>query len=774
MNSVNTEKTYHHSSHWGAFDAIVEDGKLTKVRPFKNDPCPSPILNSIPNSIYGKTRVSSPMVRSGWLEKGPQKSKADRGKEKFIPVSWETATDLIADELKRVKKEHGNESIFAGSYGWASAGKFHNAKGLLKRFFNLFGGFTDQKFTYSISAGYAITPYLVGTNSVCSSQTTSWDSVVENTELMVLFGGIPVKNNQVMNGGIAEHSTEEWLKKAKDKGVEFINISPLRSDIPKFTNAKWLQIRPNSDTALMLGLAHTLVIGNLHSKSFLKRNCIGYDKFEPYLLGTNDGQPKDAKWASVITEIPEEEILLLAKKMASSRTMIATNWSLQRAEFGEQPFSMTITLASILGQIGLPGGGFAFGYGSMGGIGIQNENFPTPKLPTGDNPINSYIPVARIADLFLNPGKSYDFDGEKRTYPITKIIYWCGGNPFHHHQDLNRLIEAWKKPDTVIVHDPWWTSTAKHADIILPATTTLERNDIGSGSKDTYIIAMQKAIEPVGTAKSDYEIFSLLSNKLGFEEDYTEGRDETQWIKYLYNECKEDAGENGFSYPSFDTFWNNGHIKIETPNKPFVLFENFRNDPEQFPLNTPSKKIEIFSKTLESFNYEDCPPHSKWIEPSEWLGSDIAKQFPLHLISNQPKNRLHGQMDHGSCSLSTKIKGREPAVIHPKEASRRGIEDGDVIKIFNERGSILAGASLSEDIREGVIQIYTGAWFDPVEPGVPGSLDKHGNPNVLTLDKGTSSLSQGPSSHSTLVEVSKFTEKLPEVTAFQTPEIMET
>ena len=165
-------------------------------------------------------------------------------------------------------------------------------------------------------------------------------------------------------------------------------------------------------------------------------------------------------------------------------------------------------------------------------------------------------------------------------------------------------------------------------------------------------------------------------------------------------------------------------------------------------------------------------PHQE-SEPSEWLGSENAKEFPLHLISNQPKNRLHGQMDNGSLSLSSKIKGREPAIINPNDASERDIEDGDVIKVFNNRGAMLAGARLSDEIRRGVIRVHTGAWFDPIEPGVSGSLDKHGNPNVLTLDRGTSSLSQGPSSHSTLVEICKFTEELPEITAFQTPDISE-
>ena len=141
---------------------------------------------------------------------------------------------------------------------------------------------------------------------------------------------------------------------------------------------------------------------------------------------------------------------------------------------------MTVVLAAMLGQIGLPGGGFGFGYGSMGNIGNPREPIACPELPIGENPCPSWIPVARISDMLLNPGEKYDFYGEKRVYPDIKLIYWCGGNPFHHHQDLNRLVEAWRKPETIIVNEPWWTATAKFSDIVLPSTTTLERNDIGA------------------------------------------------------------------------------------------------------------------------------------------------------------------------------------------------------------------------------------------------------------------------------------------------------
>ncbi|HEX9782204.1 MAG TPA: molybdopterin dinucleotide binding domain-containing protein, partial [Opitutaceae bacterium] len=141
----------------------------------------------------------------------------------------------------------------------------------------------------------------------------------------------------------------------------------------------------------------------------------------------------------------------------------------------------------------------------------------------------------------------------------------------------------------------------------------------------------------------------------------------------------------------------------------------------------------------------------------------------LHLLTTQPSTRLHGQMDMGRVSQKSKVAGREPMRINPEDAARRGIRDGDVVRVFNERGATLVGAVLNEDIRPGVIQISTGAWYDPQEPGVIGSLDKHGNPNVLTLDKGTSRLAQGPSAQTTLVEVEKYVGELPEITAFEPP-----
>ena len=196
----------------------------------------------------------------------------------------------------------------------------------------------------------------------------------------------------------------------------------------------------------------------------------------------------------------------------------------------------------------------------------------------------------------------------------------------------------------------------------------------------------------------------------------------------------------------------------------------FRADPNSNPLDTPSGKIEIFSETIASFEYDDCPGHPTWIEPGEWLGAkEKVQRFPLHLISNQPTGRLHGQGDNARISQGFKVAGREAIWLNPRDADTRGIAEGDVVRAFNDRGQCLVGAHVTETIMSGVVLIQTGAWYDPVERGKVGSLDRHGNPNVLTLDKGSSRLGQGSSAQTALVEVEKWVADAPAVSVFAPP-----
>jgi biotin/methionine sulfoxide reductase len=403
----------------------------------------------------------------------------------------------------------------------------------------------------------------------------------------------------------------------------------------------------------------------------------------------------------------------------------------------------------MLGQPGLPGGGFAFGHGSSGGVGIPRPEIGAPEMAAGHNPASAYnIPVARVADMLLDPGGGYDFNGQRRTYPDVRLVYWAGGNPYHHHQDLNRLNGAWNRPETVIVNESWWTATAQRADIVFPATTTLERNDIGSSSRDRFVIAMKKAIEPVGEARDDYAIFSALAQRLGYLQDFTEGRDQAQWLRFIYERFAGIAASKGHPQPDLETLWEKGYHELMPPEKDYVLFEAFHADPQANPLKTPSGRIEIASDKVAAMNYADCPGHPVWLEPDEWLGKASA-EYPLHLMTIQPPDTLHSQGDFAPVSAAHKIGGREAVRLNPRDAALRGIHEGDAVRLYNARGACLGGALIDEAVLEGVAVMATGAWYAPDAQG----LDVNGNPNVLAADRGTSSLTQGCAALSVLVQV---------------------
>jgi biotin/methionine sulfoxide reductase len=763
-------KLVRNHSHYGAYIAEVEDGRIVGVRPFEHDPYPSPIIEGVPETVHSRTRIPSPMVREGWLKHGGGHGEG-RGREPFVPVSWDRALDLVASELARVKRDHGHDAIMAGSQGWSSAGIFHEARAQLRRFMSTFGGFVDQASNYSFGTALVFLPHILGSSQPVTGPLTSWSSIARHSKLMVLFGGCNPKNMQVTRGGCAGHYNKDHLAELASHGVKVITISPNREDGPSGVDAEWISIRPGSDTAMLLAMVHTLVTNGLHDKEFLARCCVGFERVLPYIMGETDGQPKDADWAAPLTGVPAETIRALARRMAANRTMVTASWSLQRADHGEQPLWGVVLLASCLGQIGLPGGGFGFGYGSATGIAEPPLAFLSPTMEALANPLARAIPAARISECLLHPGKAYSFNGRNSTYPDIRLVYWAGGNPFHHHQDTNKLRAGFRRSETVIVHEPWWTATARHADIVLPATTSLERNDFGGAPRDRFVVAMHQAIEPVGEARSDYAIFSELARKLGCEAEYTQGRDEMAWLRHIYDGWREKIRTNAASIPDFDQFWTDGYLEIPQRAEEFVMMADFRADPEQKKLGTPSGRIELYSEKIAGFGYDNCPPHTTWIEPSEWLGGATAKTYPIHLISSQPRYRLHSQMDAGPVSARGKVAEREAITMHPDDASRRGIAAGDVVRIYNARGACLAGVVLSDAISPGVARLPCGAWYDPAGTE-DGALCAHGNANMLTHDNGTSKLSQGPSPGSNMVEIERWTGELPPVRAFVPPQVI--
>lgn len=739
------------TSHWGAYRAAPSESENLplRVQPHPDDPAPSPLLENIADSVHHPTRIAKPAIRRGWLEHGPGPSAA-RGTEEFVETSWETALDIVAEQLERTVRVHGNEAVYAGSYGWASAGRFHHAPSQLHRFLNTLGGYTGSRGNYSNGASTVLLRYLIGDPDLVLHHADSWQTIREHADLVVAFGGLPLKNLFVTPGGITQHQGVASLRQLS--GPSLAVVSPLPSDVPEGPDARWYRIEPRTDTALILGLAHTLLTEGLHDERFLTRCCTGFDKLADYLLGRQDDTPKSAEWAQLRCGVPAAQIRQLARQMASGRTLITMSWSLQRTENGEQPIWAGLCLAAMLGQIGLPGGGFAHGHGSMADVGDAAPLAGLPALPQGTNPVSSFIPVARIADMLLKPGEPFHYTGQTFHYPNIRLVYWAGGNPFHHHQDLNRLRRAFQRPDTIIVHEPHWTATARHADIVLPVATSLEREDIGAGRRDTRVIAMRRILEPVGEARTDHEIFTELAHRLGVRAQFTAGRTPRQWLEHLYEQWR--AGQGG-AVPDFHAFWRAGECQVpEQPRR--TPFADFRESPDRYPLATQSGRIELFSEQIASYRLPDMPGHPVWIAPP-------PSRWPLLLIANQPATRLHSQGDVGRLSQRNKVNGREPVRINPDDAATRGIREGDAVRVHNDRGACLVGARIDPEVPPGIAVLPTGAWFDPLpdasQPG--GVLCVHGNPNVLTADQPSSQLTQGCTGQHAHVEIERCTTSPP-------------
>ncbi|MFW6640048.1 molybdopterin-dependent oxidoreductase [Nocardiopsis algeriensis] len=765
--------SYPTSAHWGSYSVVVEDGRVVGARPDPDDPAPSPLIGNTPGAQHHASRVARPAVRRRWLENGPGPDPM-RGApgDEYVEVEWPRALDLLAGELDRVRRGYGNAAIYGGSYGWGSAGRIHHAQSQLHRFLNTIGGYTASRTTYSHGALEVLMPHLIGmpgTNRLLH-RAPAWTQIREHTELLVTFGGLRVSNTWIAAGGRSAQTAGPQMRAASEAGVEFVSLSPLRDDVPDGVKAAWLSLAPGTDTAVMLALMHVLFTEGLADTDFLDQYTVGADRLRAYVLGERDeqGRPggveRTPEWAESISGVAAGELRALARRMARCRTLVNVGWSVQRARYGEQPLWAGLALACCLGQVGLPGGGFASGYGSMGNYGGGATPLGLPRMPQGNNPVDSYIPVAKVSDMLLHPGGSYRYDGEDRRYPDIRLVYWAGGNPFHHHQDLARLSEAFGRPETVVVHETHWTATARHADIVLPATTVLERDDVTGSQGDLVLRAMRKAVEPHGQARDEYDTYADLAERLGVREEFTEGRTSGEWMRLAYGRWRAMAARRGLEVPDFDEFWERGRLEMPGRVEDEALLGEFRADPEGKALRTPSGRIELFSETIASFGYEDCPGHPVWL-PGPVLEEE--PELPLVLVANQPRGSMHSQQEMGAHSRAQKVRGRSPLRMHPRDAEACGVAEGDVVRVTGPSGSCLAGLVVSDALRPGVVQLSTGAWFDPSEQEAATCV--HGNPNALAVDEGTSSLGQGCTGQLVRVRVEPFEGPVPPVRAYEPP-----
>lgn len=753
-----TNSSGYTASHWGIFKPIFNnDGRIESLVAFKEDPKPSPNLDKIAKLPYSEKRIRYPMVRESYFRDGPA-SRDKRGSDRWIRVSWNDALSLVAKEMRRIYDHYGPNAMFGRSYGWMSCGEVNSAVTLNRRLLRLCGGFVECTNSYSTAA---IAPVLSCIFGESDPQSSDWDDILNNSRRVVFWGCDPLITNDV-DWCTTLHNSYPKIDALKASGINTIVINPLRTQTGSYLESEWIAPYPGTDCALMLAMIYTLHQSGRLDLDFIERFTVGFKPFMAYVLGEKDGIAKSAEWAEKQCGVPARKIRELAHELRDNRTMIMMGWGPQRAQFGEQPPRMVTALACALGHIGLPGGGLGTNYhycsgGSLSGIGPSVRGIGSnvkPVLPYKDDGAGTaLIPVARFAECFLNPGESFYYMDKKLTYPEIRMVMWAGGNPFSHQPQTNRLAESWKKPETVVVTDCFWTPTALNADIVLPACTFFERNDItGIGSyTNDGIVYMKKAIEPMYESKSDYEIYSLLAAKMGCADSFTCGRSEEDWIRVIYQEAAHSKRRFGITLPDYETFKANGVLLFDKNKneKPYIAFEDFRKDPLKYPLKTKSGKIEITNEKIQDCHYSDCPPHPVYLQPTEFVLAK-EKKYPFAFVSAKSMHRLHSQL--GGLSSES---GTEPVMINEENAREKNIVSGDTVIVKNDRGAILAKAFVTADIRKNVICMRHGAWYEPKEIN-GGTIDVGGCSNTLTPDIPTSRFTCGNVASSALVDVEKF------------------
>lgn len=774
-------------SHWGAMRARVEGDRVLEIRPFEHDPHPTEMLKGIIGLIYSPSRVRYPMVRLDWYKNRENSDRSQRGDNRFVRVSWAEAIDLFYEELERIQTTYGPQALHTGNVGWRSVGQMHSCGNHMVRAVAMHGRSVGTLGDYSTGAGQVIMPYVLGSTEVYS-QGTSWSIILKESKLVIFWANDPIKNLQV-GWNTETHESYRYFARLKEKAkngeIEVLCIDPVKSKTQNYLECDHQYINPMTDVAFMLALAHTLYTENLHDQAFLDTYTLGFERFVPYLLGqSEDMVEKTPEWAEAICGVKADTIRELARKMASNRTQLVFGWAIQRQQHGEQPYWMGAVLAAMLGQIGLPGGGISYSH-HYSSVGVSSSGAAMPgafplnldpgRKPKYDNTdyqgYGTVIPVARFCDALLNPGMEINHNGSKIKYPPLKMAIFTGCNQWHRQPQRDRMKEAWQVLETIVAIDYNWTATCRFADIVLPACTPFERNDIdvyGSYS-NRGVIAMQKLIDPLFHSRSDFDIFRALTRRFAREDEYTRGMNEMQWVEYLYENCRKENALKDTPMPPFKAFWQKGyHLFADGPA--WVRHADYREDAEVNALGTPSGFIEIFSRKIERYGYEDCKGHPIWMEKAERShGGPGSDRHPLWLQSVHPDKRLHSQLCESEELRATyAIAGREPVFISPQDARARGIAHGDLVRVFNDRGQLLAGAHVSDNFPPGVARIQEGAWYAPTGPEA-GALDTYGDPNTLTLDIGTSSLAQATSANTCLVEIEKFIGEPPAVTAFGGP-----
>jgi len=764
--------------------------------------------------VYSDTRIRYPLKRRDFDPKGDRHPE-NRGKSGYERISWDEALDIVSSEMKRIRATYGPAAITSIHSSHHNYGNIGYRFSTWRRFFHLLG-FTEIFENPDSWEGWhwgADHVYGFYWRLGVPEQYDLLEDALKNTDLVVYWSHDPDSTDY----GFGGQEFTRWRLLLRELGKKQIFIDPYCNYTAAILADKWIAPRPGTDAAMALAIAYVWIDEDTYDKDYIATHTYGFEQFKRYVTGEDDGVPKTPKWAEEITGVPGRVIKALAQEWASKRAMLGCGrrggyGSACRQAYATEWARLMVLLQAMQGM-GKPGvniWGANMGVPSNSSMyfpGYAERGIELLAKKKAVNPVKQKLYRILFPEAILNPPIHWVGEGfcanslEQQFIPYTypepntpevKMFYRYGGAFIGTMTETNRWVKAYQssKLEFVVNQSVWMDPEAKFADIVLPACTNLERNDISEwGSPGGYsknnsigcnhriIIYQKKCIEPLYESKSDYEIFAALAERLGFKEEYTEGNSAEDWIKKMFE----------FSdlpkYISFEDFKEKGYFVVPMPEdyKPTPalrwFYENRPCDtPDYNPkkdteksreLGTFSGKIEFVSQSLTQYfpDDEERPPMPRYIPSWEGHTSELAKKYPLQLISPHVRYSYHTHHDAHAPWLwdipgHRIVKDGYPyhtTRIHQLDASARGIKDGDIVKLYNDRGSVLGIAQVTERMRPGVVHSYESSGiYDPLEPGKPYSLDKGGCINLLTPSRLMSKNAPGMAPNSCLIEISKW------------------
>ncbi|WP_413535562.1 DMSO/selenate family reductase complex A subunit [Rahnella inusitata] len=720
--------------------AHVQDGAVIQIttRPDAELDPQMPVMRacvrgrSYRKFVYHPDRLKYPMKRVG-----------KRGEGKFVRISWDEATTLIAENLQRITQKYGPSSRYV-HVGTAVSGGTFSGDTMARRLLNLTGGHLGYYHSVSMGNTAAATPYTYGT----AASGNSLDTLVD-TPLVILWGHNPTET-------IFGH-TNHYFQQMKQNGTRFIVVDPRYSDTASSLADEWIPLRPSTDNALMDAMMYVIITENLHDKTFIERFTLGFDESSmpegvpaneslvAYLTGAKDGVKKTPEWAEVITHVPAQTIRQLARDYATTKpAALIQGWGPQRHNCGERTARGSTLLATITGNVGIKGG-WAGGYG-----GIGNRKFTTgPEMP--DNPVKQKISVmnwVQAADDASQVTPQVGLTGGEKLDSNIRILFSLAGNYLaNQNPDIHqatKVLEDESKIEFIVASDLYLTPSAKYVDLLLPETSFMERWNIGeTWGTGNYLMLSEKLIEPPFESRSDYDWLREVAAKLGVEKEFSQGRTEKEWIAHIWENTRQAMPDE--KLPTFEQLQVTRRHLFKS--EPYIAFEANIRDHKNHPFLTPSGKIEIFSRRLYDMHNPEIPALSHYVPAHEGPEDALAKKFPLQLITWKGKNRANSTQYANPWLQEVQV---QKLWINPADAQQRGIAQGDSVRIHNDRGVTQIPAEVTQRIMPGVVAMQAGAWWQPDANGV----DHGGCANVLSSARITA-LAKGNSHQTMLVEVVK-------------------